>query len=51
MNEIVIIGLLLFLIVAYYIGEGTTTSNQGFILEKIDKLEKEIRKLSQNKDE
>jgi|TARA_B110000967_G_C18878765_1_gene559805 hypothetical protein len=45
--EIIIIGLLLFLIVSYYIGGGTATSNQGFILEKIAELKKEIKELKQ----
>jgi hypothetical protein len=51
MNEYIIIGLLVFLIISVFIGGGTTTGNQGFILEKIDKLEKEIRKLNQNKED
>ena len=46
-GEIIIIGLLLFLIVSYFIGGCTATSNQGFILEKIDELKNEIKELKQ----
>jgi len=43
-TDYIIIGLLLFLIVSYFIGGGTTTSNQGFILERIDDLERLVKK-------
>ena len=49
-EEIIIIGLLLFLILSYYIGGGTATSNQGIILEKIAELKKEINKLTTEQD-
>jgi hypothetical protein len=45
--EIIIIGLILFLIISYYIGSGTVNCNQGFILEKIAELKKEIKQLKQ----
>ncbi len=49
-GEIIIIGLLLFLIISYYIGGGTATSNQGFILEKIAELQKELKELKQKQE-
>jgi len=41
--EFIIIALLLFLIIAIFIINGTGISNQSFILEKIAELKKEIK--------